>query len=277
MRLRSLIKRPSPAMIVALAALVMSLSGTTYAVTKLPKRSVGSAQLKKGAVHARNIAKGAVTSSKLARGLTATRAKPRRAALRAGASYAVRAGYADRAGHADTATLADQATLATAAGSAATAGSAVSAASAANADQLDGHDASYFLSRGSLVEIPRVTLGPGQELDIWTYGPFTFRARCYLGLGTPATDEAEVLIASNQAHAAFEGFAKNADLGPSSFEITRSVVSVDGAPGQPQFESSADGTAIAPDGTEIRSIVFYAGVNLFGSPGHCSFGGFAIL
>jgi hypothetical protein len=277
MRLRSLVKRPSPAMIVAVAALVMSLSGTTYAVTKLPSRSVGSTQLKKGAVHTENIAKGAVTSSKLALGLTATGAQASRAALRADTSYAVRAGYADRAGHADTATLADQATLATTAGSAATAGSAVSAGSAANADQLDGHDSSYFLSRGTLVQIPRITLNHADEREIWSYGPFTFTARCYLGIGTPVGDEAEVLISTNQPHSAFEGFSSNADLGPSSLEISRSVVSVDGGPGQPQFESSADGTAIAPDGTEIRSIVFYAGVNLFGAPGHCSFGGFAIL
>ena len=88
MRLRALIKRPSPAMIVALAALVMSLSGTTYAVTKLPSRSVGSTQLKKGAVRSENIAKGAVTTSKLALGLTAAGAKASRASLRADASYA---------------------------------------------------------------------------------------------------------------------------------------------------------------------------------------------
>jgi len=34
-------------MVVALAALFVALSGTTYAVTSLPKRSVGSLQLKR--------------------------------------------------------------------------------------------------------------------------------------------------------------------------------------------------------------------------------------
>ena len=41
----------------------------------------------------------------------------------------------------------------------------------------------------------------------------------------------------------------------------------------PDFEASAQGTAIAPDGTEIRSIVLYAGVNLSGQTGKCTFGG----
>ena len=43
-------RRPSPAMIVALCALVVALSGTSYAALKLPKSSVGPKQLKKNAV-----------------------------------------------------------------------------------------------------------------------------------------------------------------------------------------------------------------------------------
>ena len=42
--------RPSPAMIVALAALFVALGGTSYAAFSLPKNSVGSAQIKRGAV-----------------------------------------------------------------------------------------------------------------------------------------------------------------------------------------------------------------------------------
>ena len=52
---------------------------------------------------------------------------------------------------------------------------------------------------------------------------------------------------------------------------------MDGATGLPQFESSAAGSAVAPDGTEIRSIVLYTGLNLFGQAGSCTFGGFFIL
>jgi hypothetical protein len=42
--------RPSPAMVVALLALSVALGGTGYAATKLPKNSVGSAQIKRNAV-----------------------------------------------------------------------------------------------------------------------------------------------------------------------------------------------------------------------------------
>jgi hypothetical protein len=42
--------RPSPAMIVACLALLVALGGTSYAAVKVPRNSVGTAQLKKGAV-----------------------------------------------------------------------------------------------------------------------------------------------------------------------------------------------------------------------------------
>ncbi len=47
--------RPSPALVVAVLALLVALGGTTYAVTALPKHSVGSAQLKKNAVRSKAV------------------------------------------------------------------------------------------------------------------------------------------------------------------------------------------------------------------------------
>jgi hypothetical protein len=46
----NLIRRPSPALVVACLALLISLGGTGYAALKLPRNSVGTAQLKKNAV-----------------------------------------------------------------------------------------------------------------------------------------------------------------------------------------------------------------------------------
>lgn len=43
-------RRPSPAMMVALTALLVALVGTSYAATKLPANSVGAKQLKKNSV-----------------------------------------------------------------------------------------------------------------------------------------------------------------------------------------------------------------------------------
>lgn len=44
------IGRPSPALVVAVAALILAMVGTGYAALKLPKNSVGTVQLKKKAV-----------------------------------------------------------------------------------------------------------------------------------------------------------------------------------------------------------------------------------
>lgn len=55
------VSRPSPAMIVAVAALVVALGGSAYAVNK-----VGTKQLKKNAVSTKKIKDDAVTAAKLA-------------------------------------------------------------------------------------------------------------------------------------------------------------------------------------------------------------------
>ena len=58
--------RPSAALVVASIALFVALSGTSYAVTQLPRNSVGTVQLKSGSVTTGKIAKGAVSNVKLA-------------------------------------------------------------------------------------------------------------------------------------------------------------------------------------------------------------------
>jgi hypothetical protein len=56
--------RPSPAFVIAIVALVVATAGTTYAIT-VPKKSVGTKQLKAKAVTAKKLAAGAVTGAKL--------------------------------------------------------------------------------------------------------------------------------------------------------------------------------------------------------------------
>jgi hypothetical protein len=58
-------RRPSPALVVSVIALVVALGGTSYAAFTLPKNSVGTKQLKNGAVTDRKIKNGAVTKTKL--------------------------------------------------------------------------------------------------------------------------------------------------------------------------------------------------------------------
>jgi hypothetical protein len=64
---RLLSYRPSASMIVAMIALFVAMGGTTYAVKRLPKRSVGAAQLKKNAVRTKNIKARNVTRSRIAK------------------------------------------------------------------------------------------------------------------------------------------------------------------------------------------------------------------
>jgi hypothetical protein len=59
--------RPSPAMIVAIVALFVAMGGTGYAVSKVPKRSVGPTQLRKNAVRSQHIKPRAITTRKLAK------------------------------------------------------------------------------------------------------------------------------------------------------------------------------------------------------------------
>ncbi len=55
--------RPSPAMIVAIIALVLSLGGTSYAAIVLPANSVGNKQIKKNAVTGAKVKNGSLTTS----------------------------------------------------------------------------------------------------------------------------------------------------------------------------------------------------------------------
>lgn len=59
---------PTPAMAVACTALFVSLAGTGYAVTVLPKNSVGTAQLRNKAVTIKKLAPDAVVSTKVVDG-----------------------------------------------------------------------------------------------------------------------------------------------------------------------------------------------------------------
>jgi hypothetical protein len=251
-------------MIVSLIALFVAMSGTTYAVTSLPKRSVGSLQLKKGAVHKEHIARGAVTGSKLSRGLASSPPT----------GPAGKAGWADRAGKADRATLADRASTAGSAGFAATAAGAATAGSAADAVRLGGRDPSFFVTRDTIVDLPRFDLPDGGRRSI-TLGPFTYVARCTIGAS--GNDIAEIRIYSDVNNSAFDGDQVTANLLTSSGDWARRYLYVEGPTGEPKFFAQNDGTAITPEDGGVRSTVWYAGLNLFNTTGRCYFGGFAIL
>lgn len=131
--------RPSPALVVAVIALVVALGGTSYAaITSVPRHSVGTRQLRNGAVTAAKLKRSAVRTAKLKNGAVTT-AKLKNGAvttvkLKNGAVTAAKLNTAGvtvpNAIHAQTASTA------TTASTAATAGTARTAETATKADSL---------------------------------------------------------------------------------------------------------------------------------------------
>src|SRR3954451_23950596 len=59
-------RRPSFPTVISLIALFVALGGTSYAITKLPRNSVGSAQVKPNALTGADIRNGSLASKDLA-------------------------------------------------------------------------------------------------------------------------------------------------------------------------------------------------------------------
>jgi hypothetical protein len=60
--------RPSPALVISIVALLMAMGGTGYAAFKLPRNSVGTAQIKKNAVTSAKVKNGSLKPPDFARG-----------------------------------------------------------------------------------------------------------------------------------------------------------------------------------------------------------------
>jgi hypothetical protein len=280
--------RPSPAMIVALLALFISMGGTGYAVTKLPKRSVGPAQLRKNAVRSEHIRAGSITAAKLAKStLTSLRspvAGPSVGSVDAAASPSAstpdRVPYADRAGVAEKATLAERAAQADRAASADTAAVADSAKQAQDAARLGGRTAAEFLNSDTIRWIPMFSMGPGTR-DIVKAGPMTLTARCQVDVtfdGMPNQDVADIIISTIQPRSAFDGDDLLGSLDPGDNIDHRQFTSTYGPTGVPRFEASSDGLAMGGDGVlYIKGSYLTAGVNVMGQPGKCRYGGYVFL
>ncbi len=65
-------RRPSPALVIALIALFFSLAGTGWAVTQLPRNSVGSPQIKANAVTGPKVKDGSLSAADFAAGTLLT-------------------------------------------------------------------------------------------------------------------------------------------------------------------------------------------------------------
>ena len=128
-------RRPSPALIVSIIAVILALGGTSYAALNLPSNSVGTKQLRNRAVTGAKIRNGAVTGSKLNLvGFTVPNAQHASSADTASsATNATNANHASSADNATNATNSSHATSATSANHATSADSATNATNATNA------------------------------------------------------------------------------------------------------------------------------------------------
>jgi hypothetical protein len=104
-------RRPGAGLVVAVIALIVALTGTSYAAFNLPNNSVGTKQLHNGAVTTRKLKNRSVTAAKINfKGMTVPNAKHANAATFANkAGTATNAGFASNAGAATSAKTADSA------------------------------------------------------------------------------------------------------------------------------------------------------------------------
>jgi methionine-rich copper-binding protein CopC len=180
------VKRPSPAMVVAIIALVAALTGTAFAA--LGKNSVGSKQLKKNAVTAVKIKSNAITEAKIAtNAVTSNKLKDNAVTSDKIANGAVTGAKVNLS-------------------SLGTVPSATSATNATNAANLTGQQ-SFF-----------VRLNPGQSQTIVSNGSVSLVAQCATGIeGT--SDRVRILGETNQNGAILAGRDRLSGPGGSGAEF----------------------------------------------------------
>jgi hypothetical protein len=193
--------RPSPALLVSVIALIVSLGGTGYAALRLPRNSVGPTQIKRSAVGASELRRNAVTSSKV-RNHSLTGADFQLSAL-------------------------------------GTVPSAATAATAANANALQGHPASDFATGPSIRKIDFRAPADTPATSIFTAGGLTLTATCtsagvLLVEATTSTDHAVLHSFGNGGDANLDDFRTTVPLdvhtGASVNEVRQIVYSSPAGP-----------------------------------------------
>jgi hypothetical protein len=236
--------RPSPALVISLVALFVSLGGVGYAAA-----TIGSAQIKNNSIRGKDIRNSTITGKDVKNsGLTGSDIK--NSSL----------GGSDVKNN----NLTGSDILESSLGTVPNALNATTAANAGNAASVGGF---------RIARVTPFTLTNNQTREVLREGPFTFTATCAINVGG-TTDTATIDIATTQNNAAFDSDDTTPDLDTNTPLIDRQFVESSGNTGLPNFDQETDGSAIATDGTEIDGSELYAGVNILNQPGVCRFGGF---
>jgi hypothetical protein len=227
-------RRPSPALVVSIIALIVALGGTGYAAITLPKNSVGTKQLKKKAVTNRKIRNKAVTNSKI-RNNAVTGSKVKNDSLTGRDIRESTLGKVPNAHHAD---IADSAT------------------NASNANTLQGHGAGDFVFASREATFYK-KLQIGQEATLFTFGPLTFTARC--SSPSAGNQELQLLVATTQNGVVMDTGDDDFDNNPpgdtlntDTPEENREVIDdTHNGSTSAYFNDIDNGVLAAPDGTTI--------------------------
>jgi hypothetical protein len=227
--------RPSPAMVVALIALVFAMGGVSYG---LATGSVDSREIKNNTVRTQDIRQGHVRTSDV-----------RNNNLR---GQDIRDGTL-------TGEDIDEGTLDTV----------PNATNATNATSANTANSAATFAGLSPQRIVPFTLGNGQTQTLATIGPFTLTATCVINQA--GNDTVAVQITTSQNDSALDADDADGDFDTGE---THNFLAVTATPtGTPELDANEDGTAITPDGTEILGQGLYVGVNVLGEAGKCRFGG----
>jgi hypothetical protein len=117
------------------------------------------------------------------------------------------------------------------------------------------------------------TLSDNGTREVAKVGPFTLTASCTID--DAGEDTALINVTTSQSNSAIVGEDEDADfdIGDTVPWVTAETFTGTGTP-----EIAEDPPLlIAPDGTEIFGYQLYAGVNIFGQPGVCRFGGVILV
>jgi hypothetical protein len=277
--------RPSPALVISLIALFVSLGGAGYAAATVTGKDVKNSSLtgkdvKNSSLTGKDVKNSSLTGSDVKRSsLTGKDVKNGSLAgpdLKANA-IGGREIVESQLGKVPSATRADLADLATRAGT------------AANVDKLKTVG-SYkkVISSASNAE-PSVARDAATKVPLYSFGPFDVYGKCFTDSDAPAT-HAEAFIASDTDGSIFRStislLGAPAYLDRGSAETTRLISSTNAgandAKGSPTFPDEF--FAAAPTGTGINGVVtvvakngtLAAGNGLYGNGNACLFSGHVI-
>lgn len=182
-------RRPSASMVVALIALVVAMSGSAVAASRLIR---GDSLIRKGSLSGNRLRRHTITGTQINLRKLGTVPKARSAGHAGSAGYAVNATNATNAQNASHASTADNA---------------AHASSADNASALGGQPASSFLTTGDRVGtngIVKVAGTPsGATVTLFTQGPFTVSMTCTRS-GTDTS--LDVYAASSESGSDLDGY-----------------------------------------------------------------------